>query len=506
MKSVAILALAATVSATGWSDASAYSCPSNTDETCNTEQSSGGFGSWDGLEVGSSVTTFGGFSFGNTECVEAGSFQKRALGGRFAPRTSSKAIGGSCSSDKSKSINFGCGSSGSSSGSSSGGSSSSQEISSFSVDSFSIYTEFDCDIEFQYDMPDGSSCKHRSSCSSQGTSVKNSQCGGATNVTVVYPTGQTGNNIPPASTTCSVNIPTVSFACGSASSTVIASTSATAQSQTKTIPAVGSTVTPSGYSPSGIVPSGSQAQPTPSNAGSTTYSASTIETATASIATPSVESSLTSNSPVTSTAGTATAGTYTPVIETPSASVETPSASVETPSASVATPVTSAESSVTSNSPVTESAPPAGTTNYDITSTQVTTYVGTSTVYSTSYSTITSCAPEVTNCPIKSGETAVTTVVVPAYTTICPITETQTAVYSSGATTPYATGVVSSTTPATPEESTSSNSPVQGTGSAAVGTTTLAAPATSVVTAVTTETVVVCPAVLPACISTWNCK
>jgi hypothetical protein len=47
----------------------------------------------------------------------------------------------------------------------------------------------------------------------------------------------------------------------------------------------------------------------------------------------------------------------------------------------------------------------------------------TSTVYTTSVYTITSCAPEVTDCPGKIG--SVTTDVISLYTTICPVTETE---------------------------------------------------------------------------------
>ncbi|MCJ1403487.1 hypothetical protein MMC11_006710 [Xylographa trunciseda] len=47
----------------------------------------------------------------------------------------------------------------------------------------------------------------------------------------------------------------------------------------------------------------------------------------------------------------------------------------------------------------------------------------TSTVYTTQEITITSCAPTVTDCPVEeSTYTAVTTVTVAAYTTICPVT------------------------------------------------------------------------------------
>jgi len=47
----------------------------------------------------------------------------------------------------------------------------------------------------------------------------------------------------------------------------------------------------------------------------------------------------------------------------------------------------------------------------------------TSTVYTTSVYTITSCAPEVTNCPAKLG--SVTTDIISLYTTVCPVTESE---------------------------------------------------------------------------------
>jgi hypothetical protein len=55
----------------------------------------------------------------------------------------------------------------------------------------------------------------------------------------------------------------------------------------------------------------------------------------------------------------------------------------------------------------------------------------TSVVYTTKVHTITSCAPEVTNCPAHS--TVYSTETVPAYTTVCPVTEaTPSATYGWG--------------------------------------------------------------------------
>jgi len=69
----------------------------------------------------------------------------------------------------------------------------------------------------------------------------------------------------------------------------------------------------------------------------------------------------------------------------------------------------------------------------------------TSTVYTTSIYTITSCAPEVTNCPAKIGK--VTTDVISLYTTVCPVTETESATPTAPTSTeaPWVTSTVYST-------------------------------------------------------------
>jgi len=69
----------------------------------------------------------------------------------------------------------------------------------------------------------------------------------------------------------------------------------------------------------------------------------------------------------------------------------------------------------------------------------------TSTVYTTSVYTVTSCAPEVTNCPAKMG--SVTTDIISLYTTVCPVTETESSVPTSTSApitteTPYTTSTV----------------------------------------------------------------
>lgn len=262
-------------------------------------------------------------------------------------------------------------------------------------------------------MGDGSTCKQRSSCSSQGSTVKNSQCGGAKNVTIVYPSGQSGDKIPKASSTCGVSIPTVSFDCSSASSTTTKYTQThSSQIKTSTVPSIPGKPTATG--PSGVKPT------SPSETGSK----------------PSL--------PVGPSG--------------PAGSQTTPVAS-QTPPTPSSAESTSVESS-------------AESTTYEITSTAITSFETTSTVYSTSIQTITSCGPEVVSCPaeVSKGQTATTTVVVAVSTTICPVTATQTSVFTTSHAVTQTQGVpppAGESSPAesgpAPESSTSELSPIAST-------------------------------------------
>jgi hypothetical protein len=69
-----------------------------------------------------------------------------------------------------------------------------------------VSTSEDTDIDFVYDMPDGSTCKHTESCSKDGSVVKNSQCGGAISVSLQKPENASDND-------CEVEIYNVGFDC-----------------------------------------------------------------------------------------------------------------------------------------------------------------------------------------------------------------------------------------------------------------------------------------------------
>lgn len=231
-------------------------------------------------------------------------------------------------------------------------------------------------------MGDGSTCKQRSSCSSQGSTVKNTQCGGAKNVTIVYPSGQSGDKVPKASSTCGVTIPTVSFDCSSAQSTTTKYTK-TSSTQIQTSSVATTPGQPSATGPTGGKPSSpAETGPKPSfPVGPSGPGSNTAPVASQTPPTPSSPANATTIESITSAES------------------------------------TSAESTVEISSSV-------ESTTYEITSTAITSFETTSTVYSTSIQTITSCGPEVVSCPagVSEGQTATTTVVSPILASIFVLT------------------------------------------------------------------------------------
>lgn len=88
---------------------------------------------------------------------------------------------------------------------------------SFSIDHVQVSTEEDQDLEFVYGYKTGGTCKQRASCSKSGSTIKNTQCGGADSVTVNVPKDAPKD-------TCSFGIHSVGFNCGSASVAVPSAT------------------------------------------------------------------------------------------------------------------------------------------------------------------------------------------------------------------------------------------------------------------------------------------
>ncbi|KAK2075026.1 hypothetical protein P8C59_009185 [Phyllachora maydis] len=206
---ISVLALAAGAHATGFGGSGAFSCPANTNNECSAQQK-GGY-DFASLAVGQFSMyedfTFSGGKYGTWACTTTTTTtttkRRQKTQTQTQKRTAGKSIGATCHADKATSPSFGCGARGSA-------------VDAFSLAAVQVQPEFDCELEFHYAMADGSACRTRSPCSSSpgGTVVPNAQCGGAKNLTIVYPP-QPGKPKP----TCSVQVHTMSFDCGAASTT-----------------------------------------------------------------------------------------------------------------------------------------------------------------------------------------------------------------------------------------------------------------------------------------------
>ncbi|KAF9872176.1 adhesin protein Mad1 [Colletotrichum karsti] len=468
---VALLALAGVsqVTATGWNKFPSFDCPDNTDNKCDDKQKDGF--SWGDLTPGS-FSSYGGFDFKGWTC--GSDFSKRDL---LAPRTfGGKVIEGSCGQKKETSPSFGCGSQTSS-------------PDKFSIGHFDVSVEFDCDLEFHYDMPDGSTCKHRSACSKAGTTVKNTQCGGAKNVTIVYPSQPS----KPKST-CGVGIHTISFDCSPPKTTVppktktsalvssatTLSTAHTKPAETTSIPVAEKTSTKPAQTPKETTSAELPSVSIPGKESTTAVVPSVTKPASKPVEseTKPVESV---TKPVEETTSGALPSASKPVesVSKPVESVTKPvgqTTSAQLPSVSI--PANGTQPVATQPA---ESKPVESVTVPAIPETKTTVFDTTSTIYTTRIETVTSCAPEVTNCPAESRTPIIVTATVPLTTTVCPVTET--IVHTPGASKPVEQ----------PSQGVSSQKPV---GSGSVTKPSATIPAGPVET-------LPCPDVVPQCLSTW---
>ncbi|KAI6782540.1 uncharacterized protein J7T54_003551 [Emericellopsis cladophorae] len=188
-------------------------------------------------------------------------------------------------------------------------------------------------------------------------------------------------------------------------STTTATTTTTSASSTATI----TTMTTSAAVTTTTTSSSSSSSSSPSSSPSSTSSSA------------SLSSSYSSSSAVVTTASSSASSTLDVVTSTSSTTTSSPS--------SVANGVTSTTSHHTfttgwSNSTTTTSHGATITTSYDATITSATDDVSmtTSTHFTTKTYTVTDCPPYVVDCPAGGY---VTTVVVPVYTTVCPVTEVE---------------------------------------------------------------------------------
>lgn len=335
-------------------------------------------------------------------------------------------------------------------------------------------------------MPDGSVCKHRQACKKSGTTVENSQCGGAKNVTIVVPKQPA---VPKE--TCHFGFHSITFDCNKPSSTVPPKPRPTTSKYEATPPAA----TTTSSSSVAVVSSSSATSP----GVPVVTKPSTASSASASVTVPGGPSSVTS----------------------PSANVPVPSSSKATESSPVAT---ESSTKATGSSPVATESSTKATESVPVPTQPVTsTYMTTSTIFSTS--TIVSCSSGVSECP---GASVTTHVTVPVSTTVCPVTETHTGevpptkpaevpspsgekpsgekpstVETGSATAPASSGVSSSVPSPSGGKPSGDKPSTAETGSATVPATSATVPATSASTPAGPVETLPCPGIVPSCLNTW---
>ncbi|OAA60005.1 extracellular serine-threonine rich protein [Cordyceps fumosorosea ARSEF 2679] len=481
MKVAYALALAATVeqaSATAilgavldyWTNLQPFTCPGKTPVICKPDQVPGY--DWKDTPIGP-IGGYGGCDFKGWTCKKK--FGRRdMLAGR--------------QDDGSKVIEADVGADGES------GNpviSAGNDIGTFDIDSFSVESEFDARFEFHYTMPDGSTCKQSSPVSSQGTSIVNTQCGGAKSVQLVLPQNQ-GNQKRTflLKKSCKVKCHKIKFWCKPQPPKTTNSPPATppAQTTTKNTPPPQTTsttvstvpgtttkqTTPPAQSTSVSTPPGETTKVTTSvntPPGETTKVTTSVQT-TPGQSTPPAEttSKVTTsvNTPPGETTKITTSVQTTPGQSTPPAETTKVTTSVNTPPGETTKITTSVQTTPGQSTPVQSTpvestpvkttpgqTPPPGTTTSFIT----TTYETISTVFTTSTKTITSCGPEITSCPIKTpGETHTVTLTSVVSTTICPVTETRPIVITTQ-TQPGATQTQPTQSSEKPKESETKTSP-----------------------------------------------
>ncbi|OAR00502.1 hypothetical protein LLEC1_03032 [Akanthomyces lecanii] len=434
-----------------WTDFQPFTCPGKAPTICKPNQIPGY--DWKDTPIGP-ISTYGGCNFQGWTCKKK--FGRRdMLAGR--------------EDDGSNFIVADVGPDGSSNPNMSAGG----DIDSFDIKSVSLESEFDTRLELHYTMPDGSICKQSSPVSSQGTSIVNTQCGGAKMVKMVLPENQ-GNQKRTfgLKKLCKVKCHKIDFWCKPppGKTTTIPPGTQTTTTQQTTPP--GQTTTSSVSTPPGQTTTSSVSTP-PGQTTTSSVSTPPGQTTTSSVSTPPGQT--TTSSVSTPPGQTTTSSISTPPGQNTTSSISTPpgqttTSSVSTPSSQTTTSSVSIPPGQTTTSSVSippgqtttssVSIPPGQTTPPVTTSVITTTYDTTSTVFTTTTKTITSCGPEITSCPIKTpGGTHVVTVTIAVSTTICPVTETRSVTMTQpGETQPTQssekpTGTETKTSPPVPSQS-----------------------------------------------------
>ncbi|KAF2457942.1 hypothetical protein BDY21DRAFT_343205 [Lineolata rhizophorae] len=453
------------VLATWDTNAPSFNCPANTDNECTPDQE-GGF-DWGNLPTGG-FDNYGGFDFSGFSCENR--FGRRD---ELTKRTfQSKCITGRATRDNGPSFNCG-------------------NKPGFSVTDMEISVDEDADVEFHYDMPDGSTCRHTTRCTTGGTTVRNNQCGGAKSVTFKMP--RNGNRED-----CNVGVHRVDFDCTPPENTSSASSSTPTPTPSSSS---SSLFVESSSSSSLIVSSSSSSTPvvTPSSSTPSSPAESTSSTPGCEYpGGPGCEASSTSSAPGESTSST-------PGCDYPGGPGCEASSTSSVPGESTSSTPEVTPSSSTSSTPGSPVESPSSTPGCDYpggpgcegSSTSSTPAESTSSTPESPETPTTSSTPSSPETPSSS------TPAVPSST------------FSFGCDYPGAPGCESSTSsapgesstsstpgsPETPSSSTTPSSPETPTTSS-----TPSSPETPTTSSVTSESpvpTVPCPGVLPQCMNTW---
>jgi hypothetical protein len=182
--------LAAQQAAATWNlSGKPFSSPQYANNECSDKQKSGF--DWSDLKDGDSNFQYGDFDFSkNWKC--ANSVGKRDL---LTKRTfGNKAIKNKCS--KQQPASFGC----------------DKRKNGFSITTIDVSVEFDVEIDLHYTMNDGSLCKQKHvPCKKDGSTIQNTQCGGAKSVDVYL-----GSRYKGEKSECEIGLHHIGFDCNEA--------------------------------------------------------------------------------------------------------------------------------------------------------------------------------------------------------------------------------------------------------------------------------------------------
>ena len=148
----------------GWNDAQKYSSPDNSNNQCSGDQSGG----WDFNNVPTGqVGNYDGFDFSGFDCQSSFNTRSGKRGMKKRTQFDGKAIVGKATKDDASCPKIAA------------------QNKDFSITHMQVSTDTDdADLTFEYDMPDGSVCRQTARCGTEGSTVQNSQCGGAKQVKV----------------------------------------------------------------------------------------------------------------------------------------------------------------------------------------------------------------------------------------------------------------------------------------------------------------------------------